>query len=59
MKGNVARKRCTESFESLLNVGDYREADVAAKVGVKITMPVDENERRGKKFESIGENKNI
>ena len=45
VKGNEARKRWAEYFESLLNVEDDREADVLAIGGVELQVFGDENER--------------
>ena len=45
VKGNEARKRWAEYFESLLNVEDDREADVRVREGVEVPVFGDENER--------------
>ncbi|XP_068230618.1 uncharacterized protein [Palaemon carinicauda] len=45
LKGEEARKRWAEYFESLLNVEDNREADIIAVAGVVVPVMGDENER--------------
>lgn len=45
LKGEEARKRWAEYFESLLNVEDNREADIIAVPGVEVPVMGDENER--------------
>ena len=60
VKGNEARKRWAEYFESLLNVEDDREADVMAIGGVEVPVFGDENEREITKDEverALGETK--
>ena len=44
VKGNEARKRWAEYYESLLNIGDNRVADVVANAGVQVPVMEDVNE---------------
>ena len=45
MNGNEARKRWAEYFEELLNVQEYREADIVAVGGVQVPVMGEENDR--------------
>ena len=60
VKGNEARKRWAEYFESLLNIEDDREADVRVIESVEVPIFGDENEREITKDEverALGETK--
>ena len=45
LRGNEARKRWAEYFELLLNVQEYREADIVAVGGVQVPVMGEETER--------------